>query len=435
MGKKTLQQAGLLTALLLFTLPGLLNGAPLTLEETVRLVKENNPTLKAAAEEINAADARIRQNQSAYYPQISASAGYTWVDPVPEVRFGSMPAMKMAPNDNYEAKITAKATLFDFGKRGDGVAIARAGKNAAVHSLDIARRDISYQTVQLFYGIIFLRESVRVQEKEIAALQKAKNNTSKRYNAGTATRFDVLSTDVRIQAARSKKLSLEHQLRRQEITLRRLTSLPPSDPLNLKGSFSMHPERADSQLLVADALQHRPELKLAAEHEISAKHRHSTAIKNGLPVVSGLASWGYSTGIQPNIDEMREKIVAGIQIELPLFTGFRTSAERQEAAAQLRAAAERRLDTEQQIKSDVEETLHALESSRENILTTESQVQQAKLAAEHARARYENGMATTLDLLDTEAALGMAELARLQAAYDYVMSSYTLKRATGEIFW
>ncbi|MDP1136977.1 TolC family protein, partial [Klebsiella pneumoniae] len=76
----------------------------------------------------------------------------------------------------------------------------------------------------------------------------------------------------------------------------------------------------------------------------------------------------------------------------------------------------------------------ALETAREKILTTESQVQQAKLAAEHARARYENGMATTLDLLDTEASLAQAELARLQAAYDYVLNNYTLKRATGEVF-
>ncbi len=53
----------------------------------------------------------------------------------------------------------------------------------------------------------------------------------------------------------------------------------------------------------------------------------------------------------------------------------------------------------------------------------------------HVRARYENGMATALDLLDTEAALSQAELARLQAAYAYVMNNYTLKRATGEVFW
>lgn len=441
MKKKLIRYTGMAAAALMIALPFRLEAAgesaarPLTLEETIRLAREHNPSLKAAAEDVNAADARIRQQQSAYYPQITASAGYRYIDPVSEMGFGGGEPIQFMPNDNYEAKITAKATLLDFGKRGNEVDIARAGKNAASHTLDIARRDISYQTVEIFYGILFLRESIRVEEKEITALRKAFDYTSKRYQAGTATRFDVLSTDVRIQAARSKKLGLEHQLRRHELTLRRLTGLAVNTPLDLKGNFSVLPARPDEAALVENAIQRRPELKLAGEYEQSARLRRSLAMKEGLPVVSASASWGVTNGYQPDIDEIRENVAAGVQVELPIFTGFRTSAQRQEAAALLRAAAERRIDTEEQVRTDVQETVHALETARENILTTESQVQQAKLAAEHARARYENGMATTLDLLDTEASLAQAELARLQAAYDYVLNNYTLKRATGEVFW
>lgn len=435
MKKTLLRKTGTAAALLLAALPLQGAAAPLTLDETIRMVQEKNPSLKAAAEEVTAAEARIRQSRSAYYPQITAGAGYTYIDPVSEMGFGGSEPVQFMPNDNYEAKVTARATLLDFGKRGKTVDIARSGRNAAAHSLDIAERDISYRTVELFYGILFLRESIRVQDKEITALQKALDHTSKRYQAGTATRFDVLSTDVRIQDARSKKLSLQHQLRRHELTLHRLTGLAVNDPLELKGSFDVRPSFSDEASLVAAALQRRSESKLAAEQEQSARANRDIAMKQGLPVVSASASWGISNGYQPEINEIRENVAAGIHVELPIFTGFRTSAERQEASALLRAAAQRRIDAEQRIKTDVEETLHAFETSREKILTTQSQLQQARLAAEHARARYENGVATTLDLLDTEAALAQAELARLQAAYDYLMNNYALKRATGETFW
>jgi outer membrane protein len=440
--KKTLKKnACIATAVLMLAIPLRTDavtpppGTPLTLEETIRLVKENNPALKAAAEEVNAADARIQQQKSAYYPQITASAGYRYIDPVSEMGFGGSEPLQFMPNNNYEAKISAKATLLDFGRRGVEVDLARSGKNSADHTLTLARRDLSFSTVELFYGILFLRESIRVEDKEITALQKAFDYTSKRYQAGTATRFDVLTTDVRIQAARSKKLNLEHQLRRNELALHRLTGIATDRPLELTGSFSVHPARPLESTLVAEAMKQRPEVQLAGENEQSAKLRRSLAVKAGLPVVSATASWGAANGYQPDIDEIRENIAAGIHIELPIFTGFRTTAERQEASARLRAATLRKLDTEQQVKTDVEETLHALETTRKNILTTQSQVQLANLAAEHARARYENGIATTLDLLDTESALAQAELSRLQAAYDYVMNSYTLKRATGELFW
>jgi outer membrane protein len=410
--------------------------APLTLDAAIHLVRENNPALKAAAEEMSAADARVTRSRSAYFPQITASAGYTWLDPVSEVSFGGGAPLQFMPHDNYDAKVTARATLLDFGKRGNNVDLALTGKKTAEHSLELARRELSWQTVQLFYGILFLHENLRVEEKQIAALNKALEYSTKRYQAGAATPFDLFSTKVRIAAARNRTLDLEHELRRSELNLRRLTGITENKPLMLQGSFAVTPTGSRTESgLVAQALEQRLELQLSRENERAAQLHRSLATKEGMPVVTGSISYGTSNGYQPDIHEMRNNVSGNLNLEIPLFTGFRTSAERQESAAQLRAATQKRLDTEQQVKTDVEETLHALQTASEKMKTTEVQVQQAELAAKHARARYENGMATALDLLDTEASLSQAELARLQAAYAYVLNNYTLKRATGEIFW
>ena len=438
--KKITRTAGIAATALTLAWPLLANAAdapaktPLTLDRAIQLVRENNPALKAAAEEITAADARITQSRSAYFPQISASAGYTWLDTVSKIDLGSG-VMQFMPNDNYDAKVTAKATLLDFGKRGTTVNLARSGKKTAEQSLELARRELSFQTVQLFYGILFLQENLRVEEKEIAALNKALDYTTKRYQSGAATRFDVLSTEVRIATARNKTLAIEHELRRSQLTLRRLTGITENAPLSLQGSFALTAKALANSGLVAQALEQRLELQLSRENEAAAKLHRSLAMKQGLPVVTGSISWGVTNGYQPDIDEMRNNVAAGLHLEIPLFNGFRTSAERQESTALMQAATQRRIDTEQQVKTDVEETVHALQTASDKITTTEVQVQQAELAARHVRARYENGMATALDLLDTEAALSQAELARLQAAYAYVMNSYTLKRATGEVFW
>ncbi len=409
---------------------------PLTLEKTIQLVRDNNPALKASADEVTAADARITQSRSAYFPQITASAGYTWLDPVSEMSFEGKAPMQFMPHDNYEAKVTARATLLDFGKRGNNVAIALNGKKTAEQRLQLSRREVSWQTVQLFYGILFLRENLRVEKKQIAALNQALEYSTKRYQAGTATPFDLFSTKVRLAAARNRTLDLEHELRRSELTLRRLTGISDDTPLKLHGSFAVTPQKALAEAgLVAQALAQRIELQLSREQESAAKLQHSLATKEGNPVITGNLSYGVTNGYQPDINEIRNNVAASMHLEIPLFTGLRTSAERQERTALARAATQRRIDTEQQVKSDITETLHALYTSSEKISTTEVQVQQAELAARHARARYENGMATALDLLDTEAALSQAELAHLQAAYAYMLNAYALKRTTGEVFW
>ena len=407
----------------------------LSIEKAIELACNNNPALKAGAEELHAADARVTQSRSGWFPQISASAGYTRLDPVSELSFGGSGVLKFMPNNNYDTKVTARATLLDFGTRSKTVDLALSGKKTAEHSLQLSRRELSWQTVQLFYGILFLHESIRVEEQEIAALNKALDFATKRYQAGSATRFDRLSAEVRIAAAQRRMLDLKHELLRNEVNLRRLTGIKESEPLLLQGSFAVTLSSPSESGVLARAQEQRLELKLSRESETAARVRQSLAMKKGAPVVTGSVSWGITNGFQPDINEFRTNLAAGVHLELPLFTGFRTSGEQQEATALMRAASLRRVDAEEQATADIEETLHGLRTASEKIITTDAEVKQARLAAEHARARYENGMATTLDLLNTEASLSQAELARLQASYEYIMNSYTLKRVTGEVFW
>ncbi len=407
---------------------------PLTLEKTIELVQGRHPSLKAATEDIAAAEARVTQSKSGYYPQISAAAGYTAITPVSEMSIGGGAPLKFMPNDNYDAKVTAKMNLLDFGRRDGNVDLALSGKKIAEQSLELSRRELSWQTVQLFYGTLFLRESIKVEETQITALNKALDYAKKRYQAGTATPFDVFSTEVRIAAARNRTLDLEHELRSSELTLYRLTGIEETHPLRLEGSFAATttPDHVTTGL-VAQALAQRVEAKLTEEQEKMAQQRHSLAMKENLPVVTGALSFGFNNGYQPDIYQIRNNVAGNLRVEVPLFTGYHTSAKQQESTAMVRAAAQRRVDTRQQIQNDVEESIHALQTSSEKIVTTEVQVKQAELAAQHARSRYENGMATTLDLLDTEASLAQAELARLQAAYACILNNYKLKRASGKL--
>ena len=78
----------------------------------------------------------------------------------------------------------------------------------------------------------------------------------------------------------------------------------------------------------------------------------------------------------------------------------------------------------------------AIQRSIEAYRTRDPELVELVRRSEPAINRLEREIdSTALDLLDTEAALSQAELARLQAAYAYVMNNYTLKRATGEVFW
>ena len=404
----------------------------LTLDEAMRLTREHNPKALQASEEVKAADARVAESRSGWFPRISGKAGYRYIDPVSKIDLPTG-SMQFMPNNNYDARITAEMMLYDFGRTGSSVDLAKAGRNSATIMQDITLRDLSLATVQSFYSALFLQEAVRVQEKEIAALRKNLDHMQKRYAEGAATRFDLLTTQVRLAEATNRKIDLESKLRNQEITLRRLCGLDEHAPLNLKGSFDITAADMDSGKLAASALDHRPEVMLARENLKAASSKKSLATREFLPKIVGSASWGTTNGYVPDIEKMRTNVAAGVELQVPIFDGFRKSASLREAAALKRSAEQQRLDTEQMSRAEVQQSINDLSSSREKIETTRLQVSQADLAAQHARIRYNNGLATTLDLLDAEASLAEAELANLQARYEYVLNAWSVRRASGDL--
>ncbi|MDP8306155.1 MAG: TolC family protein [Candidatus Chlorobium antarcticum] len=418
------------TALILIAalaLPTAADAATLTLNTALQRVRENSPRLRQARETLQAAEARTEGSRSGWYPHLSAVADYSYRGLVSEYE-----GIKFMPNNSYNARVGAEMTLLDFGRTAKGVAIARSGEKAADLSLSLTGRDLAYATIQVFHTMLFLREAVAVKRKEIAALEKNLEYTRTRYREGVATRFDLLSTEVRLASAMTKKTDLETELANQSIALGRLCGIPEGEPVAVEGSFGATEQKREESAVVASALEKRLELQLAGEHERTATKRTELAERAGLPIITGSASWGTGNGFLPDLEEMRPNTAAGMRMELPLFTGFRSRSEKREALAMQRAAGAERLEGEQRVQEEVRQSLNSLKASRQNIATTTLQVEQAELAATHARTRYRNGLATALDLLDTEASLAGAELSNLQARYTFVMNTYALKRAAGE---
>lgn len=433
---RTLRRA-LLIALAAAALPqgGRAEARELTLPAAVARMKENSPALRSARQNVKSAEAGLQASRSGWLPRLEGTAGYTYRDRVNQMEQGGT-TLQFMPNDSYDARLTARMMLFDFGRTAKSVKMAEAGRGAAELREALALRDLSWATIQIFYDMLFLREAVAVQQKEIAALEKNLDVTRKRYNEGVATRFDLLTTEVRLASAKNRRLDLETEMKNQEVSLRRLCAMADDEPLELKGSFEV-PERASRGTGSEEqAPGRRLEVKLAGEQARAARAEKSLAGREGMPKISGTLSWGTSNGWLPDSDPdlgtMRTSTTAGVQLEVPIFSGFRTAATRRGALARERAAEQDRLEAEQQAREELRRSRNSLEASREKIATTALQVEQADLAARNARIRHMNGLATTLDLLDTEASLAEAELGNLRARYAFVMNTFACRRAAGE---
>ncbi len=407
-----------------------LPSGPLTLSQTVSAVLARYPSIDAAQAEIDAARAQTSQSDSERGPQVTGGANYNYLSYRPGIAFGGS-VFYTAAEDTYNANVTISQLLTDFGRTDAIVAAARAGELSAKDALEDTRHTLGYQAIQAFYGVLLLRQSVAVTEEEITSLNEALRISQKKFDAGSATKFDVLTTQVRLANAQNRRTDTISSLEKQESRLRQLIGLEAGTPLALTGDFDSVPASPDLSTAISEGIKNRPEMRLAQDNEEVAKARLLAANRTSRPTLRASASGVLEDGNLPNLYDNHGFVTANVNLSVPIFTSGRIDADKLAARSAARSSSAREKALTQQIVDDVESALSDLKAAQARLGNADTLVAQAAEALNLAKTRYSNGVITNFELLDAQSAARSSELARLQARYDCMLASYAVARAAG----
>ncbi len=406
-------------------------GNAITLNDAINLSLKNQPLIKQAEQEINAAEAKIKEQKSFDYPVVEGELSYTRVSPVSSIMFGGT-GFLLNPANNYNAKVSALYTVFDFGKRNAMLDLTKSFKLTAEEKVNFIKTNIGYKTVQAFYSVLFLEKSLKVKNDQIKTLEQHLDITQKKVDNGTATDFDVLTTKVRVAAAKNQKIDIENAIEKAKIALRTYLGLPKNSPVNLEGDLTLLNQTTDTDSLLSKAFVQREEIKIADYAGNSLKLQRHTASLADMPSLNAIADYGIRNGLMPNLDAWRGNWAVGFTASIPIFNGYRKDAQIEEVDANLNANDEHIAALKREIKTQVEQAASDLKTSRSKISLTELEVEQAEEARSRAEASYKNGVITNLDLLDAETSVSEAKLLHLQVIYQNVINTYNLREAVGD---
>ncbi len=408
---------------------------PLNLNQAIEAVIARYPSMDAARSAVDAARARILQANSSRLPQLTGQGDYLYssLRPYVAISIPNFPSGAIYENvqDSYGVSLTASQLLTDFGRTDKLVDMARSGQIAAEDALEAVRHQLGYQTIQSFYSVILLRSSADVAREEIGALEEALRIAQRKFGAGSATKFDVLTTQVRLANARNHLTDTLASLEKQENGLRQLLGRDPGSPLELVGDFDASASVISESAAIADGLVNRPEMKVARDDEQTAHLRFESADRGNRPTLSAQVSGGMENGVVPDLYDNRGYLNAGISLQVPILTGKRVLGQRLEAGAQVRSAQARERELGDTITTEVADAYADLKAARARLGNSDTLVDQAREALALAQTRYANGVITNFELLDAQSALRAAELSRLQARYDCVLARQAVARAAG----
>ncbi len=423
-------------------------GERLTLERAIQIALKMHPLRLEAQAEAGAAQQRIGEAQSAMLPQVYGSAQYlrstdNGIGDTSYLNPGFIPRISgtdhNAPTDtgqtfssgnNYLAGIGASQYLFDFGRvRGF---IAQRRDEAAVAHANVEMTDLHliFKVTRSYFALLAAHQIVNVYQRAVAERQEQLHAAQVRANAGLTSEIDVYTAQATLARARVHLLDAQNELANGKAALDNAIGLGPEAPdYKLAGAFTYKSVAGSLEQDFNKALEMRPDM-LMIENEALAEGAKIVQYRSEyFPTVDATAGYnamGTGTPAANNYD-------VGIVITWPLFNGFLTTHQVDEAKLRQHALAEALEDLRQRIYLEVKSALLDQQTAHQRIRQAELTMEVSKAELNLASKRYTTGLGNIIELTDAERFYVQDDAAYVDALYKYSVAEATVGRATGEL--
>jgi TolC family type I secretion outer membrane protein len=401
-------------------------GSPLPLRKLIAFALQNSPQTRSSWLNARAAAAGVVSRRAAYYPTIDAQVqvGY---------QHTAIGGTTVFDGFTLTPGATLSYLLLDLGGRSADIEEAEALREVANLSHNRTVQDVILNVEQAYFQYLSAKALVVANEDTLRETQTAFQAAQERRSAGVATIADVLQAKTLVSQA---KLALQ-QNQGQVIALRGAlaTSLGipanlPVDVGDLPVELPLKPLGDAVEKLITDAQSKRPDLAQARAQAVAAASRENSIQSRGLPslVLNAGASRAY---LLNDCCSHGDNYSAAVALSIPVFNGFRDSADRLQAHEQARAAQADVEALEQQIILQVWSSYQAVKTAELRVVTSRDLLEAAQQSADVAQGRYKAGVGSILDLLTAEVALANARGQEVQARSDWLLSLASLAHDTG----
>ena len=403
----------------------------ITLKAIIDTIVRNHPTVKGAEEALRNADARIGLAKTGYYPVVDANASFANIGPVLKFTIPQLGTVQLYPDNNYSGSVNYRQVIFDFGRTRQNIDLEEESKAIGEHTLEQVKQRMSLAAVNSFYTLTYLQEAVKIMDQQLSALDEHLKFVKTLKATGSATDYQILTTEVRISTAESQKVDILSSLDVQQAYLSSLLGREDfKSAVKEELDVAMPATAADS--LQQFALQHRDEMMITKERASLAEIKYQLVKTLNRPLVSLSVSGGAKNGYYPDLNKLMANYSAGIGITVPIFDGMKTKYNLQQAKSAINNAGFETENIRRGITTEVKEAESYMESARQKISQFTLQLDQAMKAYSLAETSFKAGTVTNLELLDSNTAVSESRLMLLKAKIDYAASIYRLKAALGE---
>ncbi|MQA42605.1 efflux transporter outer membrane subunit [Rugamonas aquatica] len=409
------------------------------LQQLIGAALENNRDLRTAALRIEEARAQYDIQSADRLPNLNANAAVTKA----KTPAFLSPSGQTTIGKRYDAGLAISAFELDFFGRVKSLNdAALAAYLATSEARQAAQISLVAQVAQAYYTERAYAEQYSLAQQTYDARARTYKLTQQRAEVGASSRLDLRSSETLMETARAAALTLARQRAQADNALTLLVGQPASGAgANAGAAGTAGAMPSDRQIddlsalpagLPSDLLARRPDLRAAEQRLISANANIGAARAAFFPRISLTAALGSSSpSLSGLFDGGSGSWSFAPQLTLPIFDAGRNRANLGLAEVRKNIAV---ADYEKAIQTAFREVADAL--AARDYLGEQVSAQRAVQEAQADRLkllqlRQDNGVASSLDVLDAQRELFSAQQALVQARLLRTTSAIDLYRALG----
>jgi multidrug efflux system outer membrane protein len=402
------------------------------LQKIVRTAIVQNHDLRLAVTRINAARANLGLARSNQLPQFAAGADLT-TSRVSLNGFSSDFGQGRR-NRNFGSVFLSPLTfeLDVWGRLRQQTKAARAELRASEEDRKAVQTIVVGDVAAGYFSLLELDSELEIAKRTLGTRQQSLRLIALRQQGGLATALDVRQAEELVYQASQTIPDTERQIGQTENQLSFLLGKNPGSitrgrPLDQQQTLPAVPVGLPSSLL-----ERRPDIRATEESLVAQRALVSAAKRAFFPTISLTGLFGFQSNQLSNLFTGPSKAWSFVpQITQPIFTGGRLTSDVKFAKAQQEFAIVQYQQTIQNAFKEVSDALIQYQKVREKRTQQELLVATLRDRSKLAHVRFEGGVDTLLNALDSDRELFDAELNLTQTKRNELLSLVQLYKALG----
>lgn len=407
---------------------------------TLNLAKQNDPELKYAYHNFKAEQETDDISRANLLPNVSLTSTYRYSDVEdiytenPEIALNNPDYVERTQQrqDDYSFQLNVQQSLINVGAW-KAYSSSKEAVRQSAFTYNRAEQELIYRLSEAYLKALQAAQRVFITQEKLESLQLKLDQTTRMNELGVGDRLNVLRARSSRDVAKSDLLQAKSQFDDAQTLLENITGQHISLPKNwIQNSHLVLPnllsgERSEWLKQVAGNAQVLAEMSNVRAKELEAE----ASSAQHLPTLNFQLTYLDRNSDDPYVESSR--YIAALNLEVPIYSGGKTSAQARQAEASYSAAQVRYEKTLSDKQQAVKLAYSQLSSYHERLQAIEESRKSSQAYLDAAERQADLSLGSQVDILEARTDLYDVRLEFAKTLSDYLLADLNLLLETGQL--